>query len=68
MNNANHRSQVSDLLDEWANNQKQAKNVINCLVEFLAGDLYWLNKNISKLDRETLIAIAKRLEHSSDKV
>jgi hypothetical protein len=64
MNNANHRVQVSDLLDEWTNNPKQAKNIINCLVEFLAGDLYWLNENISKVDRETLVAAAKRLEHS----
>lgn len=64
MSNANHRVQVSDLLDEWTNNPKQAKNIINCLVEFLAGDLYWLNENISKVDRETLVAAAKRLEHS----
>jgi hypothetical protein len=64
MNNANHRVQVSDLLDEWTNSPKQAKNIINCLVEFLAGDLYWLNENISKVDRETLVAAAKRLEHS----
>lgn len=64
MNNANHRVQVSDLLDEWTNNPKQAKNIINCLVEFLSGDLYWLNENISKVDRETLVAAAKRLEHS----
>lgn len=64
MSNANHRSQVSDLLDEWTNNPKQAKNIINCLVEFLTGDLYWLNENISKVDRETLVAAAKRLEHS----
>lgn len=64
MGNVNHRSQVSDLLDEWANNPKQAKNIINCLVEFLTGDLYWLNENISKVDRETLVAAAKRLEHS----
>ena len=65
MNNANHRVQVSDLLDEWTNNTKQAKNIIiNCLVEFLTGDMYWLNENISKVDRETLVAAAKRLERS----
>lgn len=63
MNNANHRVQVSDLLDEWTNNTEQAKNIINCLVEFLTGDMYWLNDNISKVDRETLVAAAKRLEH-----
>ena len=64
MNRANHRAQVSDLLDEWINNPKQAKNIINCLVEFLTGDLYWLNENISRVDRQTLVAAAKRLEHS----
>ena len=65
MNNANHRSHVSDLLDEWTNNQNQAKNIINCLVEFLTGDMYWLNENISKVDRETLITAAKMLEHGN---
>ena len=63
MNNANHRAQVSDLLGEWTNNPKQAKNIINCLVEFLTGDMYWLNENISRVDRETLVTAAKRLEH-----
>ena len=62
MNNANHRAQVSDLLDEWTNNPKQAKNIINCLVGFLAEDMYWLNENISRVDRETLVAAAKRLD------
>ncbi len=63
MKNVNHRAQVSDLFDEWTNNPKQSKNIINCLVEFLTGDMYWLNENISKVDRETLVAAAKRLEH-----
>ena len=62
MNNANHRAQISDLLDEWVDNSKQAKNIINCLVEFLTADMYWLNQHISKVDRETLILAAKKLE------
>ena len=62
MNNANHRAQISDLLDEWVDNSKQAKNIINCLVEFLTADMYWLNQHISKVDRETLILAAKELE------
>ena len=62
MNNANHRAQISDLLDEWTDNSKQAKNIINCLVEFLTADMYWLNQHISKVDRETLILAAKELE------
>lgn len=64
MNNVNHMGQVSDLLDEWADNPKQAKNIINCLVGFLTEDMYWLDKNISIVDRETLVAASKRLEHS----
>ena len=63
MNNANYRTHVSDMLEEWTNNPKQAKNIINCLVEFLTGDMYWLKENISKVDREALIAAAKRIEH-----
>ena len=62
MNNANHRAQISDLLDEWTDNSKQAKNIINCLVEFLTADMYWLNQHISEVDRETLILAAKKLE------
>ena len=62
MNNANHRAQISDLLDEWTDNSKQAKNIINCLVEFLTADMYWLNQHISEDDREPLILAAKKLE------
>lgn len=64
MNNVNHRAQVSDLLDEWSNSSKQAKNIINCLVEFLTCNTYWLDEHISEVDRETLVAAAKSLEHS----
>ena len=66
VNNANHRAQISDLLDEWTDNPKQAKNIINCLVEFLTSDMYWLNQYISKIDRETLILAAKKLEGKGD--
>ena len=62
MNNTNYRAQISDLLDEWEDNPKQAKNIINCLIEFLTADMYWLNWHISKADRETLILAAKKLE------
>lgn len=63
MNKANHRTQVEDLLAEWVDSPKQSKNVINCLVEFLAGDVSWLCLNISKVDREAIISIAQSLEH-----
>ena len=59
MSLANHRAQVSELLDDWAENPKQAKNLINCLVQFLSEDIHWLKSNISKVDAEILAAIAK---------
>ena len=65
MNNVNHGAQVTDLLDEWANNPKQAKNIINCLVEFLAEDMDWLNENISRVDRKTLVSVSNRLERGA---
>lgn len=30
------------------------KQLINVIVEFLAEDVYWLNENISQVDKETL--------------
>jgi len=59
MSLANHRAQVSQLLDDWAENPKQAKNLINCLVQFLSEDIHWLKSNISKVDAEILAAITQ---------
>lgn len=59
MSLANHRAQVSELLDDWAENPKQAKNLINCLVQFLSEDIRWLKTNISKVDAEILASLAK---------
>lgn len=59
MSNTNHRAQVLELLDDWAKNQKQAKNLINCLVQFLTEDIHWLKSNISKVDAEILASLAK---------
>lgn len=64
MVNVNHRLDVLDLLEEWADNTHQAQNIINTLVEFLASDIWWLDENISKVDRETLVVLAKRLERN----
>lgn len=55
-------SKFSELTDEWCNSPRSSKQIINCLVEFLAEDLDWLDQCISKVDRETLVSIAKRLE------
>ena len=61
MSHANHRSEVEALLEEWQQNAKQAKNLINCLVEYLFDDPYWLKTNISQVDRETLLAASRIL-------
>lgn len=61
MSLANHRAQVSELLDDWAENPKQAKNLINCLVQFLTEDIHWLKSNISKVDAEILASLAKAI-------
>lgn len=63
MFNVSLRKPVYDLLNEWVGNQNQSKNVINCLVEFLTEDLFWLNANISAVDRDTFIRTAKKLEN-----
>jgi len=51
---ANHRTEVEILLDEWSQNHKQGKNLINCLVEFLSEDVMWLKENIGLADRDKL--------------
>ena len=61
MSHANRRSEVEALLEEWQQNEKQAKNIINCLVEYLFDDPHWLNENISRVDRETLLAASRIL-------
>ena len=62
MNYANHRTQVDALLEEWSNNQDEAKNIISCLVEFLIGDETWLDENISRSDRSALKSAINRLK------
>lgn len=37
----------------------ESTRLINCLVEFLASDMRWLNENISEVDKETLSHVAK---------
>ncbi len=58
---ANHRTEVTFLLDEWSDNAKQAKNLINCLVHFLSEDIAWLKNNISEVDKEIIKEVATKL-------
>lgn len=53
-------SEVTEIFDQWS--EEKPKQLINFIVEYLADDLYWLNDNISKVDRETFLKIAARLE------
>jgi hypothetical protein len=61
MNNANHRCEVQRLLEDWSQNERQARSLINCLVEFLFDDTRWLHENISETDKKTLFAVTRRL-------
>lgn len=58
----NFTEQAYDLFDEWCNEPKYSKRMINFLVEQLSSDTYWLKENISKVDREILIELGKLLE------
>lgn len=52
-----YRKQVENLLDDWLNSSvenEKAKNVINCLLSWLAEDPYWFAENISQVDKEIL--------------
>ncbi len=66
MNLANHRTEVTLLIEEWFGNYKQAKNLINCLVGLIADDFNWLKSNISEVDRKLLIEIADKLKQSTN--
>ena len=57
MSEANHRSQVEALLQEWAENPKQHKNILNCLVQFLSDDPHWTKANMSLVDKAVLRAM-----------
>ena len=56
-------SEVYDLFEQWR--ESKPKQLINFIVEYLDEDKYWLNSNISKADKETLIKIGKYLENTN---
>lgn len=60
--NQNFYMVAQGVFDQWEQQAKSSKQIINFLVEYLAGDTYWLNANISEVDRETLVKLAKFLE------
>ena len=55
-----YQSEVTAIFDQWT--EEKPEQFINFIVEYLAEDLYWLNENISKVDREVFLKIAARLE------
>jgi hypothetical protein len=61
MSMACHRVEVEKLLNEWADNHKEGGNLINCLVEWIYDDLYYLEDNIRQSDRRRIAEIAARL-------
>ena len=54
-------SEFYDLMESWTTDSKGSSQAINCLVEFLSDDTYWLKQNISEADKETLKQIAAKL-------
>jgi hypothetical protein len=61
MSMACHRVEVEKLLNEWADNHKEGGNLINCLVEWMHDDLYYLEDNVRQSDRRRIAEIAARL-------
>lgn len=57
----NYRSDVEQLLDQWGDEPGQGKNIVNCLIDWLYADGWWLDKNISQYDRERLKEMAEKL-------
>lgn len=57
----NYYSEASELFDRWSD-QGTSKQIINFITEYLVGDTFWLNENISKVDREQLVNLGKFLE------
>lgn len=57
-----NRKQVENLLDAWTNEPNQTKNIINCIVSWLAEDPCWLIDNISQVDKEILKEITGRMK------
>ena len=55
-----YQSELTAIFDQWS--EEKPKQFINFIVEYLAEDLYWLNDNISKVDRKVFLKIAARLE------
>lgn len=58
----NYANAAYDLFDEWINEPHYSKRMLNFLVEQLTQDVYWTENNISKVDKELLIELGKRLE------
>lgn len=58
---SSYRSDVEQLLDQWVDEPGQGKNIVNCLIDWLYADGWWLDKNISQYDRERLKEMAEKL-------
>lgn len=61
----NYVNAAYDLFDDWVNEPNYSKRMINFLVEQLTQDVYWTETNISKVDKELLIELGKRLERKA---
>lgn len=59
--NPHYAQIVQDAVEKWLNEQGSSTAVINCLVEELTCDLYWLDQNISSIDRQILKEVVGKL-------
>lgn len=54
-------SEFYDLMESWTTDIRGSRQAINCIVEFLADDVYWLKQNISVVDIEFLKQLVTKL-------
>ena len=57
----NKYSEACELFDKWSD-EGGGKQIINFLTNFITEDTFWLNENISRAHRKTLIELGKFLE------
>ena len=61
----NKYSEAYELFDKWSD-EGGGKQIINFLTNFITEDTFWLNENISRVDRKTLIELGKFLDRHNE--
>ena len=58
-------SEACALFDKWSD-EGGGNQIITFLTSFITDDTFWLNENISRVDRKTLIELGKFLERHNE--